>query len=371
MMDDGTPVRRRSGRGAWYYSWRVLAGLIGLSVFGMVIALLARQTQELNKLDTLTSDVVAITAIRNTSCDPPAPLNQCVSGYSAKDGLGNSFCLQNPVGVGTPCTSICYQPGTTTSCDNTQTCVGADASKCRGDCIVNTSTALQPIYEFASAQCTGQLQIYPFYSFNHTLQSSCLVWQWGWVLTNLSGYPAGDCQSIGKCTWYAAKFAVGVDDGDLPFPAMEPGSLSCADTLNMTAAQKACLRTTELPMTGAQANQFFYHSLEPFAPSESFEHLNFSATLCVFQYACAGSDISAYVTPFYLVGGKKRQIMEEDTGVAAAAAERFHFARFATMFATDGERTMNMLERVVPVLQANSRAQPAGRKRTASNICGT
>ncbi len=89
----------------------------------------------------------------------------------------------------------------------------------------------------------------------------------------------------------------------------EPGSLSCRDLINQTRAEQACLTITDLPMSGDQANLVFIHLWDTFNPDQTIPGMNFSGSICVYQYTCAANNVTAYTDPHYLLGGKRRALL--------------------------------------------------------------
>ncbi len=314
---------------AGYTAERIVGWIFFLFLVGGMIALLVLESGNKTKITDIETHLDHADPVRNTTCDPPAPLNQCVKGYSFTDGNGVKTCITYDSGVGEACTNteclIENATGTTSTCDANHVCVSSNATECKGYCTLDNLNADWPIVEYASAQCDNKINGYGFYTKGAPLLSSCSVLQWAWSYTDITGTMFGDCQAIGGCTFHAIKMGVSISD-DSAFNFNEPGSLSCRDLLNMTVAEQACLIITELPMSGEQSTQYFDKLLADWDDTQLVPGANYSGSLCVYQYACAPNNISAYSDQHYLLNGKRRALLpqkgeEEEEWVAGRRKE--------------------------------------------------
>jgi len=299
-----------------YTAERIIGWILFLFLVGGMIALLVLDSQTRTRVTDIETHLDDSDPVRNTTCDPPAPANQCSKGYSFIDGNGVKTCTTYFSGQGEACTNTqCFIENTTdTYCNSDHVCVSDNATECKGYCAIDTLSADWPIVEYNAAQCDGGINGYQFYTKDNTLQSSCDVLQWAWFYTNGGdGLIHGDCQAIGGCTYYAFKMALYVIDSPVFFSFNEPGSLSCHDFLNMTTAEQACLTITELPMSGDQANLYWTSMWATYNSDQTVPGANFSSSLCVYQYACAGKDVDAYTQTHYLLGGKRRSLLKQES----------------------------------------------------------
>jgi hypothetical protein len=294
----------------------VFALLMLAAILIMQAVDLGRQTTMINTINTIKSDALVFT--RNASCDPPAPLNQCSKGYSVHDTDGVERCTAPlSLGEGETCRSVCfYDNATNTTCNAAHMCVSSNRSECLGKCNVDTSNANWAIVQYFSSQCLGKFDIFPFYTKNNTLVSSCDSIQWA-IPFSVDGVPTPDCVSIGGCTLYSV-----ILQAEITRPSTEAADIlinepgfACTDILDTTNASSPtaqCLKITELVMSGVQANQYFRSFWDAYPnAADVIPSANFSGKVCVYQYECAGSDVTQYDQGHFLLGGKRRSLLED------------------------------------------------------------
>ncbi len=236
---------------------------------------------------------MSMMVIDETACPPPDGGVECLAGISVSLGTTH-YCKYRNYTTAKTCTNRCYEAGTETYCDGGVIgCSNANASKCLGYCVVNTSGTAP--YETGSPMCEDKFAF-----------KAPLLWNNSAGSVNQFFYSdyAQECSYYAGCLAYATilRYTVGPHISDIGINATS--LYSCEDALEDPHA--SCLNVLSIDM-GQNISTRFYRSILASLIVNATNY-TFQSTACMYSFKCVEPDTALLLDPQFL--DTKRSLMD-------------------------------------------------------------
>ena len=242
--------------------------------------------------------------ISDASCEDG---NECT--YDRSQGASPGYCTSAPFSRKKTCTSSCYINGTKTHCDANGTCIGDDETTCLGYCerFDNNSVSGTLISGARPDLFYVDVDLIDFpikpYFFNATTPDNIAA---SGNTANKPIFVASFCYANTKIF---TSLQLVFDIQQSPYPP-NVGAVSTTTTavftdcdfmLDESSPLSACITTTSHAVDSYATQLLWYNTLLTPASKTVYTELNTTYTmrLCVFQYACAQPNVSAYADHAY------------------------------------------------------------------------
>lgn len=254
---------------------------IGFSVFvglGLALAILGAGVLVLQSFAIdrhVDTGPMSLMIIDEVACPPPNGDVECLAGISVSLGTTH-YCKYRNYTTAKTCTNRCYETGTVTHCDGGVVgCSNANASKCLGYCVVNT-TGSTP-YETDSPMCEDKITF-----------KTPIIWNTSAPAVNKFLYTeyAGECNYYSGCLRYATilHYTQGPHISDIGINATS--LFTCADAIEDPHA--SCLDVLSIDINSNISTRLYQSILSTVIVNAT--NYTFQSTACMYSYKCFESD---------------------------------------------------------------------------------